>query len=258
MINILVVGNSFSENGTFYLHQVAQSMGIEINVVNLNLGGCSFERHWYNIQHDEKLYRYEKNGFYDEESQKNPVAITDVLGECSWDLVISQQASRDSGRIETYEPYASLVYGYLQEKIPKAKLGIQETWAYEIDSQHEGFLNYNRDQLEMYSKIQDCDRKVAAKLGLFVIPTGDAIQLLRLKKPFDYASGGMSLCVDGHHLSPHYGKYAAALTWLKVVANADVGQVKYIPQNRYALDFKVDETVLSLIKETVQNMAAFS
>lgn len=71
MIKILVIGNSFSENATFYLHQAALSAGIKTKVVNLNLGGCSFERHWQNISNEQAVYRYELNGYYDEESQKS-------------------------------------------------------------------------------------------------------------------------------------------------------------------------------------------
>ena len=49
MICILAIGNSFSQDATHYLHQIAEADGVETKVVNLYIGGCSLERHWQNI-----------------------------------------------------------------------------------------------------------------------------------------------------------------------------------------------------------------
>ena len=38
MKNILAIGNSFSEDATRYLHQMAEAVGIETKVVNLFIG----------------------------------------------------------------------------------------------------------------------------------------------------------------------------------------------------------------------------
>ena len=45
MYKILAIGNSFSEDATYYLHQILEHSGIENQVVNLYIGGCSLERH---------------------------------------------------------------------------------------------------------------------------------------------------------------------------------------------------------------------
>ena len=57
-INILAIGNSFSEDATHYLHQIAKGSGIATKVVNLYIGGCSLETHCKNILDKEKAYRY--------------------------------------------------------------------------------------------------------------------------------------------------------------------------------------------------------
>lgn len=44
MLRILAVGNSFSEDATYYLHQILEIAGVENQVVNLYIGGCSLER----------------------------------------------------------------------------------------------------------------------------------------------------------------------------------------------------------------------
>ena len=50
MIKILAIGNSFSQDATHYLHQIAAADQVDMKVVNLYIGGCSLERHWNNIQ----------------------------------------------------------------------------------------------------------------------------------------------------------------------------------------------------------------
>lgn len=68
-------------------------------------------------------------------------------------------------------------------------------WAYEIDSTHSGFLNYNNDQTEMYHRIKQVSEMAAQSIGAKLIPTGDVIQTLRETVPeFDYQNGGLSLC----------------------------------------------------------------
>ena len=49
MYKVLAIGNSFSEDATHFLHQICESSGIENEVVNLYVGGCSLERHWRNV-----------------------------------------------------------------------------------------------------------------------------------------------------------------------------------------------------------------
>ena len=46
MICVLAIGNSFSQDATHYLHQIAASDNVEMKVVNLYIGGCSLEQHW--------------------------------------------------------------------------------------------------------------------------------------------------------------------------------------------------------------------
>ena len=45
-MNVLAIGNSFSEDATRYLHQIAKAQGTPLTVVNLVIGGCSLERHY--------------------------------------------------------------------------------------------------------------------------------------------------------------------------------------------------------------------
>ena len=61
-MNILAIGNSFSQDATRYLHEIMQAGGVPGRVVNLYIGGCSLERHWRNIENEAKDYEYQLNG----------------------------------------------------------------------------------------------------------------------------------------------------------------------------------------------------
>lgn len=142
------------------------------------------------------------------------MCIDEILGEEQWDFIITQQASHDSGWIDTYEPFLGWIISHLKERVPTAKLLLQETWAYEIDSAHDRFVRYERRQDIMYRRLRECYTQKSSQYGVSLIPCGDVIQELRRLPPFDVAHGGRSLCRDGFHMSYDYGRYAVACTWL--------------------------------------------
>ena len=74
------------------------------------------------------------------------VSIPQVLEMTEWDVIITQQASHDSGWIESYEPFLGKMLEYIREKQPNARLMLHETWAYASDSVHPKFVRYNHSQ----------------------------------------------------------------------------------------------------------------
>ena len=40
-MKLLAVGNSFSQDACTFLHQTAQAQGLDLEVTNLYIGGCS-------------------------------------------------------------------------------------------------------------------------------------------------------------------------------------------------------------------------
>lgn len=247
MLKILAIGNSFSQDATYYLHEIGASDDINIRVVNLYIGGCSLERHWVNIQNQAREYLLEENG----NSMEEYVSIQEALNLDDWDYVITQQASHDSGLPETYYPYAKDIFEYIKRELPKAEFLMQETWAYEIDCMHSGFANYNQSQQEMYERLSKSYRDVAKQLGIRLIPCGDMIQELRRKEPFCYGYGGMSICRDGYHMNVIYGRYLLAACWYKALTGNSICDNTYIPYTRLAPNAICDINVLRVIKETV-------
>lgn len=214
MMHILSIGNSFSEDAQRYLHAFSVAEGNEIHCVNLFIGGCSLAAHWENARLDHPLYHYQENG---EPQQINGeprlVTIYQALTERKWDVVTIQQASHDSGDYATYQPYLGHLAAYIRRWAPQARLMIQQTWAYEIDSHHPAFPRYQSNQETMYDALTAAYTRASQAVRAPLIPSGAVIQALRREPPFDYANGGLSLCRDGFHMSEDFGRYALAATW---------------------------------------------
>lgn len=243
-LKILAIGNSFSSDATRYLHQLADATGIPTKIVNLYIGGCPLERHWKNIETAETEYIYQLNGI----STERKVSIDEILSEEDWDIITTQQASRDSGWINSYEPFLGLIVAHIKEKAPNAKLYLHETWAYEITCTLDAFMRYKRDQQEMYEKLHNCYTHMAAKYDLEMIPSGSIIQKVRTLPEFCVTEGGLSLCRDGFHMSFDYGRYLLACVWLKKFTGISLKNISYIPEAPVLTSIP-DEKLLTILRE---------
>lgn len=248
MIKILAIGNSFSQDATAYLYDIAKADGIELKVVNLYIGGCALNQHWENIETDSANYDYELNG----RQTGRKISIKEALQEEAWNYVTLQQVSSNSGLIDTYYPYIQKVSDYVKEYAPQAEQIIHETWAYEMDTDHDAFAHYNKDQLEMYRALKECYEKVAKELSFRLIPCGDVIQSLRTYEVFDYAKGGESLCRDGYHMTLVYGRYATAATWFEFILGGNIIVNSFHPPS--IEDVIPEVEVLKLIKNCVHDI----
>ena len=247
MINILAIGNSFSQDATHYLQQIAATDGIELMVANLYIGGCSLMTHYNNIIDNKADYLLEING----SSTDKYISVNDALAMEKWDFIITQQASHDSGIQATYEPYLGSIISYVKDKCPDAEILLHETWAYEIDSLHPAFVNYDYSQTKMYECLKKAYYNEAEKYNLRVIPSGDVIQKLRSVEPFKYGYGGMSICRDGFHMNIIYGRYLLGAVWYKALTGKTVANNTYIPKTPLAPGAVCSESILEIIKRIV-------
>lgn len=233
-MKILSIGNSFSQDATRYLQDIS---GHTIFSRNCYIPGCSLEMHWNNICTDATAYDYEENA-----SPLHKISIKEALLSEDWDAITIQQVSHLSGMPETYEPYFGHLLEYIQKYCPRAQIILHRTWAYEIDSTHDGFENYGCDQEHMYHSIVQTTAQIAEKYALPVIGVGDAIQALRKTPPFNYLNGGISLCRDSYHLTYDYGRYAAGLVWCRFFGKTPVSPAVFHPEG-------TEEALITLIQE---------
>ncbi len=243
-LKILAIGNSFSDDATEHLWNIINDAGIEnITLGNLYIGGCSIDTHYNNAKNNASAYEYRRNteGTW---STEYSFKLGDALAEEEWDIVTFQQASHYSGQAATFSNLDALV-AYVRERVPEeCKFYWHMTWAYQQDSTHDGFANYDRDQMTMYYAISDTVVGTVMPKKHFsgVLPSGTTIQNLRTSYIGD------TLTRDGFHLSYGLGRYAAALTWFAALGG-DVDSITWCPSFDISLD-------MPALREAVKNAVA--
>ena len=237
-MEILAIGNSFSQDATRYLHQIARAADVQLNVTNLYIGGCSLERHYRNMLSGERAYQLESNGV----KTGFPVSLEEALWNRKWDVVTIQQVSSQSIDPETYHPYIFTLTDMIREYAPKAKLLLHETWFYEQESyrltQELGFPT----EKAMLEKIQAAYSQIAREIGADgVIPSGTLFGKLR-------EAGIAKLHRDTFHASFGLGRYALGLLWYRYLTGNKVAENPFadpdepISNEEYAIAKKcVDE-----------------
>lgn len=224
-IKILAIGNSFSQDATEYLYGILKDVGYEkIILGHLYYAGCTLETHAGYFQSNSPSYKYFINttGTWSSTASYKPYPALDSQ---QWDYVTLQQSSRVSGLPDTYDPYLTTMINIVKEHCPYAELAWHMTWAYQQNSTHNAFANYNNDQMTMYNAIIDATRVKILTNSNFtkVIPSGTAIQNLRT------SFIGDTLTRDGYHLSKDLGRYVAALTFAKALTGCSLADVTYRP-----------------------------
>lgn len=245
IIKILAIGNSFSEDALDnYLTELAIASGKKLVIGDLYIGGAPLDLHLKNAKEDASKYRYTKIDEHATKTLTKDVSIARALADDNWDYISLQQASPLSGQFEVI--YASLpdLVRYVREKVPsETRLVYHQTWAYQHDSNHGGFKNYDRDQMTMYKAISHASKKVLASGAFYtVIPAGTTIQNART------SSMGDTFTRDGYHLQLDYGRFAAACVWYEKLFREDVRKNAYKPE-------KVTEKQEKIVKEAAHKAA---
>lgn len=244
-MKILAIGNSFSQDELTFLHQIAKSAGMDASVANLYIGGCSLETHMTNIKNNAPLYEYQENGFW----QGEYISIDDALLREKWDIVYTHQASALAGIEWTYRPYLKQLISHVSALAPQAKMFLDETWAYEFDSDHEGFAIYGRSQKQMHKKVAETCKKIAKEHELSLIPCGSALEEVRSMPEFDYEHGGMSLHRDGFHMHLIYGRYLMGCVLYEYLCGGNILDSSFIPHDTEVAP--ADMSLIDKIKNTV-------
>lgn len=246
-ISILAIGNSFSVDAMQYLYGFLKEAGYEkIYLGNLYIGGCSLKTHEGHFAKDDKAYTYYVNesGTWTSTASYSPLT---ALTSREWDYVSMQQASNDSGLPDTYEPYLGTIASMVKTKCPKAKLLWHMTWAYQANSSHSAFPNYDKDQMKMYKAIVNAvqTKVVPTKLYEHIIPCGTAVQNLRT------SFIGDNITRDGYHMSYNIGRMTTAMMWARQIVGLDLSKSSYRPADQTLTDKQVEA-----IKDAVEKAYA--
>lgn len=224
-VRILAIGNSFSHDAVEQnLYELAQANGIPVIIGNAYIAGCPLEKHVINSRKDNPHYSYRKIAGDGVRREYKDMTLAKIIADEQWDYVSMQQASPLSGQFETYREWLPELYAYVRARVPAdACFMLHQTWAYAKDSKHEGFANYDRDQMKMYKAIVKANRKAARLVGIkVIIPSGTAIQNART------SFIGDRMCLDGYHLDLLWGRYTAACAWYEKIFGHVLGN-SYAP-----------------------------
>lgn len=224
-LKILAIGNSFSEDALEnYLYDLAKAAHKKIIIGNMYIGGAPIDLHVSNADSNKHAYDYRKILLNGEKETRKNVSIEEAIADEHWDYISLQQASPLSGKYDVIMKDLPRLIQYVKSKAPGVALIYHQTWAYQQDSKHTGFANYNRSQQTMYRDIVAVSKKLN-KSGwfAFIVPSGTAVQNGRTSSIGDHYTR------DGYHLNFDYGRFTAACTWYEKLFNKDVRKNTYQP-----------------------------
>ena len=227
-LTVLMIGNSFADDTVFYTSRVASSYGININLYDAYIAGCTVDQHYTNLNNGNTAYsmrHIENNDWvYD-----NSMSLGDIIDSNTWDIITFQQASAEVGLPDCYSNLSNLVSAVRTRVGDGPKFYWHQTWAYdsEYHDSNNYFANFNNNQVTMYNAINSCYTSQVAPLHVFedIIPAGTAVQNLRTSYMGD------TFTRDGKHMSSVHGRYLLSLNFLSTLydVDLDMSPCNYLP-----------------------------
>ncbi len=237
-MNILSIGNSFSQDAQRYLHKIACSDKYELNTYNLYIGGCPLSLHFRNMLINDSVYDLEMNG----QGTGFKVSLKQALLNRDWDVITFQQASTKSIDYSTYQPYLNKLVEYVREYVPKAKIVIHQTWAYEQGSDRLSSLGYN-NQSDMFDDLHNAYSSAVKDIDAdMVITSGFLLQKL-------IQSGIEKVHRDTFHASFGVGRYAIGLLWYAVLSGNDINNNSFCD-----FDEQVTDEEVAIVKKCINEV----
>lgn len=211
-MNVLSIGNSFSTDAQRYLHGIARADGVELNSFNLFIGGCPLSLHYENMLSEERAYALEMNG----QDTGFKVSLKEALSNREWDVITIQQVSHQAPYYETYQPYLNSIVEYVKGCVPRAKIAVHQTWAYEENSQRLNVELGYAHHTEMLEDIKSSYEKAFHDIDAdFIIPSGELFERL-------LNSGIERVHRDTFHAGLGLGRYALGLLWYACLTGKQV------------------------------------
>ena len=244
-LKVLMIGNSFADDTVYYSARVANGFGINLEIYDAYIAGCTIDTHYSNLQSGATSYSMRSmNG--ETWSYQNEKSLTDIINYKDWDIITFQQASGSIGRSDSYSNLTNLVNGVRSIVGNHPKFYWYQTWAYDADysDYYDYFSYFNNDQMAMFDAIINCYNTKVKPLNLFekTISAGTAVQNLRTSYMGD------TFTRDGKHMSSVHGRYLLANNFISNIFEIDLD----ISNNSY-LPFDVNPSYMTVVKEAVRN-----
>jgi hypothetical protein len=239
-MNVLSIGNSFSEDAHRYLNKIAWTDDKQsVFTWNLTIGGCPLSLHFRNMRAENKAYGLWVNG----NIVCTKVSIKEALLTTNWDYISLQQVSRLSFKYETYQPYLNELVAYIKKYCPNAKIILQQTWAYNPKTDILSDMGFSSHD-EMFQAVSACYDKAAHEIGAHaVIPSGYTMKtLLKL--------GVEDVHRDNIHAN-NVGRFAISATWYQALTGRSLENVDFSH-----FDFDADVSAEDIEKAKIASLEA--
>ena len=221
-LDILFIGNSFSIDTSSALPSILESLGVStVNVYVLYKGGCSMKQHYEYFMGNKPVYELYNYNYLGERKISNSISLNEVISTYTFDIVVFQQFSLESGNYDTYEPYLSkLIQAYKVTTLsPRTTFAFNQTWAY--SSKHKNISRY-KNQEGMYNSIVAACKKMKARSGIdVIIPCGTAVQNAR---NIEALKTEKELTRDDLHIDLYMGRYLLGCTFYEAVIAPCIGR----------------------------------
>lgn len=258
-VRLLTIGNSFSQNATHYLGDLARADGHTLLHHSAAIGGATMSQHWARVE------ALDRNPADTKALYSTGRSLRQELAAEPWDFVTIQQASIRSHDLASCRPYAANLAGLVRTLAPSAALLVHQTWAYRCDdprfTKPSGAPGEPATQAAMHEGLTRAYGTIASELGARIIPVGDAFHAAdtdaawgyRPDRAFDAATarapalpdqahslhagwrwttptnGPPKLTMDGHHAGLA-GEYLAACVWYEVLFRANAVSNAFVPK----------------------------
>ena len=244
-LKVLMIGNSFADDTVYYAQRVAASYGIDLEIYDAYIAGCTINQHYENIQSGATSYRMgSMNG--EKWNYQSNMSLSDIVTSNTWDIITFQQASAEIGRTGTYSNLANLVQRVSNIVSGNPKYYWHQTWAYDNDyaDYNDYFSYFSNNQEAMFSAIVDRYNNDVVPLNIFekTIFNGTAVQNVRSSYMGD------TFTRDGKHMSSVHGRYLLTCNFISTVfdIDLDLSPATYRPDG-------ISNTYQEVVREAVKN-----
>ena len=191
VINILLIGNSYSTTIPQELYNIATNAGYEVNVANIYYPGCIASQHWDWLQNDVANYQYRHQSEMGNYIRRGDMSTMKyALEDMDWDVIVYQDwfppqyksnPDANSGTLEelyaNHQEPAYNIMQYLKTNYPDAQHYYYQHWAWQIG--HSTIPDVEtRDA--MWERVNTASTKFAEDNDFILIPCGAAFEIARL------------------------------------------------------------------------------
>lgn len=254
-VKVLMVGNSYAVDTMTFCHEIAASQGVNMVCGVMYYGGCTVRQHAHFIEENSAVYTYYKNAGED----KFNATFDDILFDEDWDYITIQSGSGDQGIKSTYYPYIQKIISYIEYKLPRAEIGIFQSWHQPkcLEGTGNGRLSKYGDSSEtMYQEIVKATNEIKEETGLaFTVASCEILHRINETSVCDDTALETSFQRDTTGHQNENGRYMMGMLMYKTITGKYVGNVEYLPYGySYGTTLGPNKDTADVIKETVEGI----